>query len=338
LKIGIIGAGSWGTTLADLLAKKGFDIFIWAFEEEVAKEINEKKENSLYLPGAKLHPSIKATSDFKEVTRGAYFLINAVPTQFIREVWSKVISSIPPDVFLINASKGIETLTLKTPIGIFVDLFGEEIKRRFGTLSGPSFAKEVFAGLPTAVTLSSQEKETAEKMANLFRNPKFRVYTHEDIIGVELAGALKNVIAIAAGVSEGLGLGQNAQAALITRGLAEMVRLGVSLGAKAITFLGLSGVGDLVLTCTGDLSRNKSVGLKIAKGKKPQEIISKMRMVAEGVETVKAVMELSKIKKIEMPISKEVHLILHNGKDPKKALADLMVRIPKPEFYWEDVG
>lgn len=336
MKIGVIGAGSWGTTLANLLAKNGHELSLWAFEPEVASGVNEYRENHLYLPGVRLHPGIEATTDLLQAVDGASYLINAVPTQFIRGVWSQATQAIPPELPIVSASKGIEVSTLKTAGGIFSELFGDEIRDKFAVLSGPSFAREVALGLPTAVTLASERREMAEKIAQLFKAPYFRVYTHDDVIGVELGGALKNVIAVAAGICEGLGLGSNARAALITRGLAEIVRLGVSLGAKAITFWGLSGMGDLVLTCTGDLSRNKAVGIRIGKGEKPQEIIRAMRMVAEGVATVRAVVALSDITKIGMPISEEVNLVIYHGKSPKEALSTLMEREPGPEFCWEE--
>ncbi len=331
--IGVVGGGSWGTALAQLLAQKGHRVKLWILEPHLVEEIREKRENSLFLPGVSLSSRIYPTNSLEEVLEGSELLVNVVPTQYIRSVWGVVASKVP-SVPLVSASKGIEVSTLKTPDAIFEDILGKGGLERWACLSGPSFAREVARGLPTAVTLACRDQSLARELAGIFMTPRFRVYTHDDVVGVELGGALKNVIAIAAGICEGMGLGQNARAALITRGLAEMSRLGVTMGAKPLTFLGLSGMGDLVLTCTGDLSRNKTVGVRIGKGEKPQEIMKGMSMVAEGVPTARAVVALSEKLDVDMPISTEVYRILYQGKEPAEALEGLMERAPRPEFYW----
>ncbi len=331
--IGVVGGGSWGTALAQLLAGKGYRVKLWVLEPRLVEEIKTLRENSLYLPGIRLSPGIEPTNVLREVLEGTHLLVNAVPTQYIRSVWEGVAPGVPL-VPLVSASKGIEVSTLKTPEAIFRDLLGEKGLSTWACMSGPSFAREVAQGLPTAVTVASRDGSLAREVAGVFMTPRFRVYTHDDVIGVELGGALKNVIAIAAGVCEGMELGHNARAALITRGLAEMSRLGVAMGARSLTFLGLSGMGDLVLTCTGDLSRNKTVGFRIGKGEKPQDIMKGMSMVAEGVPTAAAVVSLAAKLGVEMPISTEVYRILYEGKDPGEALGGLMERAPRPEFYW----
>ena len=331
--IGVVGGGSWGTALAQLLAQKGHRVKLWILEPHLVEEIREKRENSLFLPGVSLSSRIYPTNSLEEVLEGSELLVNVVPTQYIRSVWGVVASKVP-SVPLVSASKGIEVSTLKTPDAIFEDILGKGGLERWACLSGPSFAREVARGLPTAVTLACRDQSLARELAGIFMTPRFRVYTHDDVVGVELGGALKNVIAIAAGICEGMGLGQNARAALITRGLAEMSRLGVTMGAKPLTFLGLSGMGDLVLTCTGDLSRNKTVGVRIGKGEKPQEIMKGMSMVAEGVPTARAVVALSEKLDVDMPISAEVYKILYQDKEPAEALEGLMERAPRPEFYW----
>ncbi len=333
MRVGVVGGGSWGTALAQLLAGKGFSVKLWVFESHLVEEINGGRENTLYLPGIPLSSKIKATNCLEEVLEEVDVLVNVVPTQHIRSVWAGMADRVP-DVPLVSASKGIEVSTLKTADGIFEDLMGEGVQGRWACLSGPSFAREVAQGLPTAVTVAAWSDSVAQHVAQVFMTSRFRVYTHDDVVGVELGGALKNVIAIAAGICEGMGLGNNARAALITRGLAEMSRLGVAMGARPLTFLGLSGMGDLVLTCTGDLSRNKTVGFRIGKGEKPQDIMKGMSMVAEGVPTAAAVVSLAGRLGVEMPISTEVYRILYENKNPAEALGGLMERVPRPEFYW----
>lgn len=329
--IAVIGAGSWGTTLAVLLAGKGHDVSLWAYEKDLAAAIDETRVNSVYLPGVEVPDNIKVSSDLEAVFKDCRFVICAVPTPHIRGVFGEAAGFIHgiDKVSFISAAKGIENETLKRPSQIIFELTG----RQASVLSGPSFAKETAVGMPTAITLASADKSEAILLQELLSSGCFRVYTHEDVIGVELGGAIKNVIAIASGISDGLGLGHNSRAALITRGLAEMRRLGVAMGALEHTFSGLSGIGDLVLTCTANLSRNYSFGLKLAQGLSADEITSSSRFVAEGVKTSKSVAELARIHRVEMPISEQIHRVVFEGKSPLEAVQELMARSPKKEFY-----
>lgn len=327
--ISVIGAGSWGTTLAAVLAEKGHTVTLWAHEREVVEEINTKRTNSIYLPEAMLPAHLKATGDLPEAVAGARYIVSVVPTQYIRTVFSPVQSFIRSDAVVVSASKGIENETLLTPSAVL----REVLKKPVAVLSGPSFAKEVIAKLPTAVTLASEDKNTGLLLQELFTTDYFRVYTHDDIIGVEIGGALKNVIAIASGICDGLHLGYDARAALITRGLSEMARLGAGLKGKELTFSGLSGLGDLVLTCTGPLSRNYTVGYKLGQGQKLADIISRTASVAEGVTTTLSAYHLSQKYRIDMPITEQVYLALYKDKPPAEAVRSLMNRSLKTEFY-----
>lgn len=327
-RIAVIGAGSWGTTLAMLLAEKGYDISLWVYEEELAEEINKKRMNIRYHPGIVLSERIVASSDLGEVVRKAGYIINVVPAQHTRDVFSRLSPYIKPGALIISASKGIERGSLKTVTEVIGELTGLEAS----ALSGPSFASEVVQRRPTAVTIATRDQKTAEILQRLFNTDYFRVYTNTDVLGVELGGALKNVMAIASGISDGLGLGSSARAALITRGLAEMTRLGVAMGARENTFWGLSGLGDLVLTCTDTLSRNHTVGFRLGRGEKLNDILSGMIMVAEGITTSESAHELSRRYNIEMPIVAQVYEVIYEGKDPLSAVRDLMTRSLKPEF------
>jgi glycerol-3-phosphate dehydrogenase (NAD(P)+) len=326
--ISVIGAGSWGTTLACLLVEKGYDVLLWANEQEVADEINTGGTNSVYLPDVPLSEGLKATHNIAEAVEKARCVLNVVPTQFMRPVFKEAAAHLRRDAILITASKGIEQGTLLTGHAIL----SETVNRDIAVLSGPSFAKEVIEKRPTAVTLATRNSDTGLLLQEIFNTNYFRVYTHGDIIGVELGGALKNVIAIASGICDGLGLGHNARAALITRGLAEMARLGAALGAEERTFSGLSGLGDLVLTCTGPLSRNYSVGVKLGQGMKLADILSSTRSVAEGVATSLSAFELSKRCAVEMPIVEQVYKVIHKDKNPADAVNMLMTRALKSEF------
>ena len=326
--IAVIGAGSWGTTLATLLAWKGHNISLWVYEKKLADEINKTRVNTVYLPEFTIPDSMKISHRIDEVIQGADYILNVVPTQHTRTVFKNALPYLKKDVIIISASKGIERSTLLTVSVILKELSGHEVS----VLSGPSFAQEVIKRLPTAVTIAANNDETGRILQGIFNTDYFRVYTHDDVIGVELGGALKNVIAIASGISDGLGLGFNARAALITRGLAEITRLGVAMGAKEKTFRGLSALGDLVLTCTGPLSRNYSVGFKLGQGKKLNEILTGMTMVAEGVTTVEAAYELSRKYNVEMPIVEQIYKVINEGKNPASAVKELMTRSLKPEF------
>lgn len=326
--ISVIGAGSWGTALANILAEKGYDVMLWAYEKELSNDINQKKINTVYLPGVKLSENINATSDLVSAVSQSRYILCVVPTQHIRGVFSSAKKHIRDEAVVISASKGIEINTLITPSMILQELLDKPVH----VISGPSFAKEVAEKLPTAVTLATTDKKTGLILQEIFNTDYFRVYTHNDITGVEIGGALKNVIAIAAGICDGLGLGHNARAALITRGLSEIARLGMSMNARELTFSGLSGLGDLVLTCTGPLSRNYTVGYKLGQGQKLSEIISRTRSVAEGVTTTLSAYELSKKCSIDMPITEQVYLTLYKDKSPMKAVEVLMNRSLKSEF------
>lgn len=326
--LAVMGAGSWGTTLACLLAEKGYDVSLWAYEKDVVEEIQAKRTNSLYLPGVNLPAGLKVTNDYESAIKRCRYVINVAPTQFTRQVFSECVKYIHEDAVILSASKGIEQGTLMTVSAILRDLTG----RRCAVLSGPSFAKEVIKKFPTAVTLATEDSDTGLLLQEILNTNYFRVYTHTDVLGVEIGGALKNVIAIASGISDGLGLGFNARAALITRGIAEITRLGVSMGADKRTFSGLSGLGDLVLTCTGPLSRNYSVGMKLGQGMKLQDILSSTKSVAEGVATSLSAFQLSNKHSVEMPIIEQVYKVLYEHKNPAEAVHELMNRALKSEF------
>ena len=326
--IAVIGAGSWGTTLACLLVEKGYDVSLWVFEKDLADEINRTGKNNLYLPDVDLPSGLKVTSDISDAVQNARYIVNVVPTQFTRSVFTETVKYISTDALIISASKGIEQETLLTVSSILKEISN----RRIAALSGPSFAKEVIKKFPTAVTLASEDSSDGLLLQEIFNTSYFRVYTHSDILGVELGGALKNVIAIASGISDGLGLGHSARAALITRGLVEIMRLGKAMGADQKTFSGLSGLGDLVLTCTGPLSRNYSVGVSLGKGLKLKDILSATKSVAEGVSTAVSAFELSQKYSVEMPIVEQVYKVLYKDKDPETAVRMLMNRSLKSEF------
>lgn len=326
--ISVIGAGNWGTTLANLLAEKGYDVALWAFEKELVDEINRTRTNSVYLPGICLSDNIKATGNMQDAVNNSRYILSTVPAQFTRAIFSEAVRFLPDNAQIISASKGIEHGTLMTVSAILNELTGRQI----AVLSGPSFAKEVIKKLPAAVTIAAHDHKTALLLQDVFNTDYFRVYTNTDVLGVELGGALKNVMAIASGISDGLGLGASTRAALITRGLAEMIRLGVAMGAREKTFGGLSGLGDLVLTCTGTLSRNYSVGYKLGQGESLKEILSKMKMVAEGVATSGSAYELSKKHNVEMPIIEQIYKVVNEGKRPEDAVRELMTRGLKAEY------
>lgn len=326
--ISVIGAGSWGTALAAMLGSKGYDVMLWAYEQDVVDQINKQRTNSAYLPGVTLPDSLSATTSLHETVSQARFILSVVPTQHIRKVFEGVTASVRKDAVIISASKGIEISTLLTPSSILNSIFNRET----AVLSGPSFASEVSTGLPTAVTLAVKDKKIGLILQEIFNTDSFRVYTHDDTIGAEFGGALKNVIAIASGITAGLGLGRSALAALITRGLSEIIRLGVKSGAKEITFSGLSGLGDLVLTCTSSLSRNYSVGMRLGQGETLDTIIKSTRSVAEGVPTTMSARELASKLGVEMPIVEQIYQTLYNNKPPREALKDLMTRSLKSEF------
>jgi len=330
--IGVIGAGSWGTTLAQLLAGKGFHVDLWVFEEELFRIIQETRENTYYLPGFTLHPNLVPHGDLESVARGHQLLVMVVPSHVYRQVAVQTLPFLESNAVLVSATKGIENQTLLTMSGIWKEILPPRLNIQVASMGGPSFAREVIQEIPTALTVAADEMGIAVAVQQVFSTSHFRVYTSLDKIGVELAGALKNVIALAAGACDGLGFGHNTRAALITRGLAEIARLGVKMGAHPLTFSGLSGIGDLLLTCTGDLSRNRTVGFQLGQGRKLEEILGEMRMVAEGVKTAQSVHFLSKKMQVEMPISERVYQVLYEGKNPSLVVRELMDRDLKHEL------
>ncbi|HMK55326.1 MAG TPA: NAD(P)H-dependent glycerol-3-phosphate dehydrogenase [Dissulfurispiraceae bacterium] len=325
--IAVIGAGSWGTTLASLLSEKGYEVTLWTHVPDLAVSINKERMNSTFLPGFKLPPMLNASFDGRELSTARYIL-NTVPTQFIRTIFNRIRPHMDDQAIIVSASKGIENSTLLTPSMILGELLGRPVS----VLSGPSFAREVADKKPAAVTLATGDPKTGLLLQEIFNTDYFRVYTHDDITGVEIGGALKNVIAIAAGICDGLGLGHNSRAALITRGLSEIIRLGLKMGANEVTFSGLSGIGDLVLTCTDMQSRNFTVGHKLGKGMKLADIISRTQSVAEGIATTLSARQLAARQSIEMPIIEQVYLALYEGKSPADAVRELMNRSLKSEF------
>ena len=332
IKIAVLGAGSWGIAIANLLKKNSHDISMWEFDPEACRYLQQNRELPTKLPGIKIEESIIITNDLTESIKSADFVFCAVPAQYLRSalVSSLLLKSGVKPVY-VNLAKGIEVGSLKRMSEVIGERVPAEIRSEICTLSGPSHAEEVARDIPTAVTVASDNIEIAEKVQNLFLTPNFRVYTTNDLVGVELAGSLKNVIALAAGMLDGLDLGDNTRGALITRGLAEIVRLGVKLGADPLTFSGLAGIGDLVTTCLSKHSRNRYVGDQIGRGKKLEEVLSGMSMVAEGVETTRSARELALRNIVEMPITLEVYRVLFENKPPEKAINDLMGRDQKQE-------
>ncbi|WP_462325298.1 NAD(P)H-dependent glycerol-3-phosphate dehydrogenase [Desulfoplanes sp.] len=330
MDIAVLGGGSWGTTLADLLARRGNTVRQWVRDGLQARMMARERVNERYLPGARLCPSLGVSSDIAEVMQGAACVLVAVPSQFVRDVLSRNKHLFSDRPIVVCASKGVENGTLK-PLSRVVAESLEGKSPRYAILSGPSFAKEVIRRLPTAVSLGCEDRKLAHLIRDVFSTDQFRVYTTPDFKGVEIGGAVKNIMAIGAGLSDGLGSGHDARAALITRGLAEMSRLGEAMGAQERTFMGLSGMGDLVLTCTGDLSRNRRVGLELGQGKKLGEILAGMHMVAEGVRTTRSVYGLGVEYGIELPITEQVYKVLYADKDPRTAVQELMSRQLKDE-------
>lgn len=330
-KIGVIGAGSWGTTLADLLAKNGHEVTLWAFEPELVREMAETGINSPFLPGIGLSPKLRFSNDLPETVKGKGMLLFVVPSQVLRGVIETALPHVAKNAVIVSASKGIEVETLMVVSQVYAGLLSPELYRNFAVLSGPTFAREVAQEMPTAAVAAAEDAAVAGKVQKAFNTPFFRVYTNSDVTGVELGGAIKNVIAIAAGISDGLGFGYNTRAALITRGLAEMTRLGRAMGARDETFSGLAGMGDLVLTCTGDLSRNRTVGIKLGKGMRLAEILAEMRMVAEGVKTTESAFRLAARLKVDMPITEAVYRVLYEDKPAREAVMELMARDLKAE-------
>jgi glycerol-3-phosphate dehydrogenase (NAD(P)+) len=339
-RIAIIGAGAWGTGLAIVLGRNRthhvpHNVRLWANESEVTESITRNRINERFLPGFVLPESIAATSDLNTALDAAEIVVSVMPSQHCRALFERMAPALRPETLFVSCTKGLEDGTLLRMTEVIGDVLGSrKFNPRVAALSGPSFAKEVARGDPTAVTVASVDGEVTRTVQQAFNDSRFRVYTNDDVIGVELGGALKNVIAIAAGICDGIGLGHNSAAALITRGLAEMARLVVACGGRLDTIAGLAGLGDLVLTCTGDLSRNRSVGVELGKGRKLPDIIADMHgAVAEGVFTTKAAVGLARKKNVEMPITEQMFAILENGKPPQQAIEGLMTRAARSEIY-----
>ena len=324
-----LGAGGWGTALALILAQNPrHRVALWSARHEQAAEMLARRENVRFLPGVPIPESIELTTDLDSAVQGANLLLEAIPTIYLRETFVRIAKRLPPGVPLVSVTKGIENGTLRRPTEILAELTGP---RPLAVLSGPSHAEEVARQLPTTVVVASVDATLAKFVQSCFTTERFRTYTNDDVIGVELAGALKNVIGIASGICEGLGFGDNAKAALLTRGLAEMTRFGMAHGAEASTFAGLAGMGDLITTCMSRHGRNRAVGLRIALGETPEAILGSMSMVAEGVFTARSVHERALQMGLPMPISTEVYRVWYEGKNPRQAVQELMVREPKRE-------
>lgn len=332
MKTTVLGAGAWGTALATVLVEAGHDVRIWSYEPEVAESINGTRRNP-YLDGVELPEQLRASASMEEAVSGSALVVSASPSQVARGVLETAKAYISADAIVVSASKGIEFERLQRMDEVAAEVLGEAIRDRFAVISGPSFAREVVHRAPTAVVVAAHSEPLARTVQGAFQTPWFRVYTNTDVLGVELGGALKNVIALAAGVTTGLGYGHNTTAALITRGLAEMRRLGVAMGASEATFYGLAGMGDLVLTCTGSLSRNRTVGTRLGQGESLDAILADMSAVAEGVKTAASVHDLASKHGVEMPIAEQVYAIVHEGRSPEEAVRALMLRDPKPEAW-----
>ncbi len=328
----VVGAGSWGTALALLLHGKGISTTLWSHDEAVPEAVRTTGENP-YLPGVPIPDGLGVTRDLSEAVGGAGLVVSVSPSQFVGEVMARAAPHLSPEALVVSASKGIEHGTLRRMDEVLAAALPSGVMERFAVLSGPSFAAEVARGMPTAVVVASARKEVRLQVQRLFATDRFRVYTSPDVVGVELGGAVKNVIALAAGVVAGLGFGHNTLTALMTRGLAEITRLGVAMGADPATFSGLAGMGDLVLTCTGDLSRNRTVGRRLGEGATLEEVLSEMRAVAEGVRTTAGVHALAHRHGVEMPIVHQVNEILEGRTTPQAAVQALMIREPKPEQW-----
>jgi glycerol-3-phosphate dehydrogenase (NAD(P)+) len=331
MRASVIGLGAFGTALANTLATRADEVRAWAREPKVVESINGARENRAYLPGVAVSPRVRAMLSLEEALTGSELVVFATPSHATRDVVCKALPHLREHVPLLTVAKGIENETRMTMTQLLEDCLPEQYHPSIAILSGPSFAKEMAAGMPTVVTIAAHYEKVAQRIQAALQTESFRTYTSVDVIGVELGGALKNVIAIAAGISDGLGFGLNARSAVITRGLAEISRIAVAMGANPLTLMGLAGLGDLVLTCTGDLSRNRRVGIELGRGRPLDQILADMTQVAEGVKTARSARDLSRKVGVELPICDQVHAIMYEGKSPRRALLDLMTRAPKRE-------
>jgi len=330
-RLAIIGGGSWGTALSVVLAPRFERARLWVYEQDLAQRMQSSRVNDLFLPGATLPANIEVTSSLPGAVEDAEVVLGVMPSHHARRVYDDLLPYLREDMLFVSATKGLENGTLLRMSQVLNDVVGNRFPPRVGVLSGPTFAKEVAHGEPAAIVIASHDATLAHTVQEAFSGPTLRLYTNSDPVGVEIGASVKNVIAIAAGVCAGLGLGANTMAALITRGLAEISRMAIAAGGQARTLAGLAGLGDLVLTCNGELSRNRTVGFQLGQGRKLPEILSGMRMVAEGVQTTYAAMELAGRLSVEMPITRQVYAILREGRDPREALRELMERSLKEE-------
>ena len=331
-RVTILGDGAMATVCSILLTAGGHDVTMWgAFEESIEQLIQDREQRRL-LPGVRVPASVRLTANDADCFRGATLVLSAVPTQFMRSVWERLSIHLPQGLPIVSVAKGIENNSLLRPTQVIADVLGNGSSgRTLAAMSGPNIAAELARYLPATAVVASEDTALAQRVQGAFSTEWFRVYTNPDVIGVELAGATKNIVAIAAGIVDGLGAGNNAKAALVTRGLVEITRLGVAMGASAETFNGLAGIGDLITTCVSPEGRNRTVGERIGKGQKLEQILGGMDSVAEGVPTTRSVIQLARRLEVEMPITEAVHAVLFEGKDVLRALSELMTRDPKPE-------
>ena len=329
--LAVIGGGSWGTALAIVLAPRFSRVSFWLYEKDLAARMQITRDNDVYLPGAAIPGNVEIHADLTACLDGADIVLGVMPSHVARSVYQQALPCLRPSMALVSATKGLENGTLLRISEVIIEVIRPKFIPRVAVISGPTFARDVARGDPTALVVASIDQTLAGTIQNAFSGPTFRLYTSSDPTGVEIGGAVKNVVAIGAGVCHGLGLGSNAMAALITRGLAEITRLAVALGGQAGTLAGLAGLGDLVLTCTGDLSRNRKVGMELAKGRKLEEIVGSMQMIAEGIKTTNATVDLARRHHVEMPIAEQMHAMLHEGRLPQEAIRLLMERALKPE-------
>jgi glycerol-3-phosphate dehydrogenase (NAD(P)+) len=331
MKLAIIGGGSWGTALAIVLAPRSESVTLWVYEPDLAARISHSRVNDVFLPGFRLPENVQVVTDLTTALEGAEIVLGVMPSHHARRIYTAMLPHLTPSMILVSATKGLEQGSLLRISEVIEDVVKAKFEPRIAVLSGPTFAREVAAGNPTAVVVASSSPEVARRVQEAFSGPTFRLYTNADPVGVEVGAALKNVIAIGAGICEGLGLGHNPTAALITRGLAEITRLAIAMGGQSRTLAGLAGLGDLVLTCSGELSRNRYVGKELGAGRRLGEILGSMRMVAEGVETCASAVALGEKFGVDLPIIQQMHAVLSAGKSPKEAVRDLMDRSLKGE-------
>jgi glycerol-3-phosphate dehydrogenase (NAD(P)+) len=329
--LAIIGGGSWGTALAIVLAPRFERVRLWVYEPDLTERMCATRENDVYLPGFRLPDNIHVHNEFAPALRDAEIVLGVMPSHLARALYRQMAPYLTPAMHLVSATKGLEIGTLMRVSDVLREVLEPQFPPRVAVISGPTFAREVARGDPTALVVASTNRELADTIQSAFSGPTFRLYTSPDPVGVEVGGAVKNVVAIGAGVCHGLGFGSNALAALITRGLAEISRLALAMGGHPKTLAGLAGLGDLVLTCTGELSRNRTVGLELAKGRKLEEIVNSMKMVAEGIKTTSATVDLARQYRVEMPIAEQMHAMLHLGRPPREAIRQLMERQLKGE-------